>query len=200
VNTPQSKHKPQLILASGSPYRKQLLQRLTDDFSVRAPNIDETPRDGESIAALVERLSREKARAVGKELDNALVIASDQSAALEGYILHKPGNFDNALQQLMLCCGKTVVFHTGLCLLDTRNQSEIFEDVLTKVVFRNFTQEEASSYLEVDQPWDCCGGIRSDSKGILLCERIDNDDPSTLIGLPLIALAKMLQRSGYKLL
>lgn len=189
---------PQLILASSSRYRKQLLTRLTDHFTVCSPDIDETPHDGEAVANLVERLSREKARVVAQGLNDALVIASDQSAEFDGIIIHKPGNFDNALQQLMMFSGKTLVFHTGLCVLDTRDASEVYQDVLTEVAFRSFTQTQASRYLHQDQPWDCCGSIRSESKGVLLCESIQNDDPSTLMGLPLIVLSKMLERAGIE--
>ncbi len=177
-----------------------LLSRLTDDFLTRSPDIDETPQADEKAAQLVDRLSRQKARAAMSAFPDALIIGSDQVAALGDRIFGKPGGFERACEQLMMCAGREVIFHAGLCVLDARDGAEQFVNVPTRVVFRSFSAGEAKAYLHRDAPWECAGSFRSESLGIALCSCIESADPSALIGLPLIELRRMLANAGRELL
>jgi septum formation protein len=193
-----------LVLASTSRYRKALLDRLGLPFETMAPEVDETPLPGESPEALVSRLSRAKARAVAARLENALVIGSDQLAAVDGEVLGKPGTEENARAQLARLSGKEVTFLTGLCLARTASGNtspgEDFQLVETPVRFRQLSQAQIADYVAREQPLDCAGAFKSEGLGIALFERIGGEDPNALIGLPLIALCSMLERAGLPVL
>jgi septum formation protein len=185
-----------IVLASTSRYRADLLRRLLADFEQAAPDTDETPQAGEAPAARALRLAVAKATAVADGLDDALVIGSDQVAALDGAILRKPGSVEAAREQLGASSGRVVNFHTALCLLDTRHgRSQTHVDD-TRVRFRELESAEIERYVTRELPLDCAGSFKCEGLGISLFEEIDNRDPSALIGLPLIALARMLRQAG----
>ena len=188
-----------IILASESRSRRALLVRLNLDFEVQISGVDETPRKGETIASLVERLALEKARAVGATQSDALIIGSDQAACINNKILGKPADLKAAQRQLALCSGNTTIFHTSVCLLDTMNNRHWVKDVITTVYFRNLSEQEIKRYVETEEPLDCAGSFRSESLGISLFERIESDDPTALLGLPLITLCMMLRQADWKL-
>lgn len=191
---------PTLVLASSSPYRRELLERLRIPFVIDRPATDETPQPGESAPALALRLALSKVHAVAERHPKALIIGSDQVLFHQGRLLGKPGNFEHALNQLKSMQGQTVHFHTALCLFDTRDQSHQLLDVPTLVRFRNLPEDELVNYLHAEQPYDCAGSAKSEGLGITLIESIEGDDPNALIGLPLIALTTMLRKVGYPLL
>lgn len=187
---------PPLILASSSPFRRELLARLGLPFEVIAPNVDETPHAGETPAKLVERLSIAKARAVGVERPETLVIGSDQVAVYGDMVASKPGSHDEAVKQLRAASGKRITLYTGLALLNVgsgRLQSEV---IPFHVHFRKLTDAQIDSYLRKEQPYNCAGSVKSEGLGIALIERFEGDDPNALIGLPLIRLIRMLEREG----
>jgi len=189
-----------LILASSSPFRRELLERLKIPFQVTAPDVDETPRPGETPVALVERLAIGKAQKIAAENPGALVIGSDQVAVYDGVIVGKPHNHDKAVAQLRAASGKTVTLYTGLALVnaDTRRvQSEV---IPYRVTFRELTDAQIESYLRKEQPYSCAGSVRSEGLGISLLEKFEGDDPNTLIGLPLIRLVRMLENEGVKVI
>jgi septum formation protein len=188
-----------IILASTSPYRRQLLERLKLPFSVASPQIDETRLPGEMPRELVLRLSESKARAVITSHKGALIIGSDQVAVLNGEILGKPGNRGNAIVQLQKCSGSSVIFHTGLCLLDADSEEMQLEDVLFEVKFRVLLPQQIERYVDHERPFDCAGSFKAESLGISLFEYMRGDDPTALIGLPLIRLTTMLQNAGIQL-
>jgi len=190
---------PALYLASTSPYRRQLLGKLQLAFETAAPECDETPRPGESAGALVERLARTKAGSIAARLDTGLVVGSDQVADLDGRILEKPGAHERAREQLRACSGRTVVFRTGLALVDAASGSVHVEHVDYAVVFRPLADEEIERYLAIEAPYDCAGSIRSEGYAVCLFERMVGDDPNALIGLPLIRLAALLREHGVPL-
>jgi MAF protein len=186
----------QLVLASTSPFRKSILQKLGVPFDCHAPEVDETPLAGESPSRLVERLSIAKAQAVAAHLKQGLVIGSDQVAVIDNEILGKPGNHENAVAQLLRASGRTVTFLTGLALVNAASGSIQAEVVPFKVVFRKLSLEQIDNYLNAEQPYNCAGSFKSEGLGIALFERLDGDDPNTLIGLPLIRLIHMLEKEG----
>jgi len=189
-----------LVLASSSPFRKSLLEKLQIDFTSDSPDIDESPVAGEPIKAMVTRLCEAKARALAEKYPDALIIGSDQSASLKGNILGKPGNFEVALKQLQAASGQTITFHTGLCLLNTRTQqAETICEPYT-VKFRKLTQHEIEQYLTREQPYNCAGSFKSEALGISLFENMQGNDPNALIGLPLIQLCRMLGENGLPVL
>jgi septum formation protein len=188
-----------LILASTSPYRRQLLERLKLPFVVASPKIDESALPGEKPNELVLRLSEYKARAVVANHDNALIIGSDQAALLNGEVLGKPGNRRNAVSQLEKCSGNSVIFHTGLCLFDAGRGEMQLDDILFEVKFRTLTRSQIERYIDTEQPFDCAGSFKAESLGITLFEYMRGDDPTALIGLPLIRLTTMLQNAGIQL-
>lgn len=188
-----------LVLASTSPHRRALLQRLGLPFTAVAPGVDETRSFREPIAELVKRLSRAKAEAVAKAHPGALIIGSDQAAEREGEILGKPGGHPEAVAQLRAASGKYLKFHTGLCLLDTRDGSRREHTDVTRVIFRTLKDEEIERYLQAEKPYDCAGSFKSEALGITLFEGIESSDPSALIGLPLIMLARFLRQAGVPL-
>ena len=186
---------PPLILASTSVYRRELLQRLRIPFEVISPNVDETPLTGERTLDLALRLANAKAAAVAKEHPHAWVIGSDQVADLCGAAIGKPGNFERALAQLQLMRGQTVTFYTALCLMKSDIQTTL--NVPTEVTFRKLPDDVLESYLLAEEPYDCAGSAKSEGLGISLLESIKSDDPTALIGLPLIALTGLLRDAGF---
>ncbi len=186
----------QLVLASTSPYRKELLQRLDLEFTTAAPNVDETHRPAETAEHLVRRLAEEKARAVAQKFPDALIIGSDQVAVIGIEILTKPGTHENAVSQLQRCSGQSVTFFTGLCLLNARTGQTQIEVVPFRVHFRALNAAQIENYLRREQPYNCAGSFKSEGLGIALFERLEGDDPATLIGLPLIRLTRMLENAG----
>jgi septum formation protein len=198
----QQAHSPRLILASGSTYRKALLSRLQLPFEIDSPDIDEAALPGEAPEHTALRLAEAKAEAVAARNPDALVIGSDQVATLDGEHIGKPGDHVRALAQLKKMRGRDVVFHTALCLLDTRNGSSPRtqkQNVQTLVRFRNLPDTELDAYLRIEQPYDCAGSAKNEALGIALLEQIRSDDPSALTGLPLIALTTMLRQAGVAL-
>ncbi len=196
MNSPHARQA--LVLASTSPFRRELLTRLGIGFATAAPDVDETPRRGETPDALVRRLSEAKARAVG-ETCRGLIIGSDQVATTGSDILGKPGTHERAVAQLQHLSGKTVTFHTGLCLLNSENGELQLDVVPFRVVFRQLDDERIERYLQHDRPYNCAGSFKSEGLGITLFERMQGDDPTALIGLPLIRLTTMLARAGMVL-
>ena len=187
---------PRLILASSSSYRRELLGRLHLPFEAIAPHIDETPLPGEAPEATALRLAQAKAEAIAVRHPGALVIGSDQVATLDGAQIGKPGDHARALAQLQTMRGREVVFHTALCLWDSRDGSAQVENVQVFVRFRDLPDAELDAYLRIEQPYDCAGSAKNEGLGIALLERIDSSDPTALTGLPLIALTGMLRRAG----
>ena len=185
-----------LILASSSPYRRELLARLGIPFDTVAPNVDEKPRVGETAPTLAERLAVAKARTVAAIHRDALVIGSDQVALYEGAIVGKPHTHENAVAQLRIASGKTVVLHTALALLNAATDRLHIEVVPYRVTFRQLSDAQIENYLRREQPYGCTGSVKSEGLGIALLERFEGDDPNTLIGLPLIRLVRMLEREG----
>jgi septum formation protein len=185
-----------LILASTSPYRRALLERLGIPFEVKAPGVDESALPAESPASLALRLAEAKARAVGAYSPASLVIGCDQVAALDGACLGKPGGHAEAVAQLTAMRGRDVVFHTALALLNTASGRIQLASVPTTVRFRACSDIEIERYLALEQPYDCAGSAKIEGLGIALVERVTNDDPSALIGLPLIQLVTMLGNEG----
>ena len=190
---------PRLILASSSIYRKELLARLQLPFEVAIPDIDETPAHGEKPEETALRLAQAKGAAIAQHHTNALIISSDQVATLDGEQIGKPGNHQNALAQLRKMRGRQVIFHTALCLWDTRQTGKAaiqLENVQTIVTFRNLPDAELDAYLHIEQPYDCAGSAKNEGLGIAILERIDSNDPTALTGLPMIALTSMLRYAG----
>jgi septum formation protein len=194
----QNKVMRKLVLASGSRYRKALLQRLGLPFEVVSPEADESPLQGEAPAVTAERLSQAKARAAGAA--DALVIGSDQVAECDGQRIGKPGGHEAAVRQLQLLSGKVVDFHTGVCLLDASTDRAQSRVVRCRVVFRRLNDAQIETYLRREQPYDCAGSAKAEGLGIAIIARIETDDPTSLIGLPLIALCEMLERAGVSVL
>ncbi len=188
-----------LILASTSPYRRDLLERLRAPFEAVSPDCDETALPGESAVDLVTRLAREKAASVARRERDAIVIGSDQVAALGDRILTKPGDRPTAFDQLRASSGASVVFHTGLALIDSASGREACVCVDYTVDFRELADDEIERYLSAEEPWDCAGSIRSEGYGIVLFRRMHGDDPTALIGLPLIRLRALLSEFGCHL-
>jgi septum formation protein len=190
---------PRLILASSSSYRQELLSRLRLPFDAISPDIDETPLPGELPPATALRLAVAKAEAIASSAHDALVIGSDQVATLDGEHIGKPGNHANALAQLQKMRGREVVFHTALCLLDSRPDAPLRlqrDNVQTVVRFRDLPDAELDAYLRIEQPYDCAGSAKNEALGIAIIESIRSDDPTALTGLPLIALTTMLRDAG----
>ena len=185
-----------LVLASGSPYRRELLSRLEVPFTTWSPDIDEHALAGESPRDTARRLAAAKARAAQARFPSALIVGSDQVAELDGHPIGKPGNLANAREQLRMMRGRNVRFHTAVCLLAAERLQE--ETVTTEVAFREFTDAEAERYLEREPAFDCAGSAKSEALGIALLERLRGDDPTALVGLPLIALSRMLRGEGIE--
>jgi MAF protein len=189
-----------LILASSSQYRRRMLETLGLPFDVRRPDIDESPSLDESPRALVARLAQAKARAVGDGSTAELIIGSDQTAALDGRFLTKPGGAQRAVEQLHQLSGRTVTFFTGLCLYNTRTDRVQSSVETYTVTLRTLTDAQIETYVQRDQPFDSAGAFRSEGLGIALFERLEGDDPNTLVGLPLIRLVEFLGNEGIDVL
>ena len=187
---------PRLILGSTSRYRRELLTRLRLPFEVEAPGVDETPRPGEAPAALAQRLALEKARAVAARHPQDVVIGSDQVADLAGEPLGKPGDHARAVAQLQRMSGQRVVFQTALAVVRQDTGFEAVDLAAVSVTFRTLSDTEIETYLRLDEPYDCAGSARSESLGVALLSAIDSDDPTALVGLPLIRTCALLRAAG----
>ncbi|MEY4491491.1 MAG: hypothetical protein RLY41_1297 [Pseudomonadota bacterium] len=195
-----SKLQRTLILGSTSRYRRELLARLRVPFDVVSPDVDETPLTGEAPQALAARLALAKAKAVAALHPQAVVIGSDQVADLNGEPLGKPGTHERAVQQLQRMRGQTVVFQTAVSVVCQESHFEQTELAQIKVHFRNLSDTEIEAYLRAEEPYDCAGSAKSEGLGIALLDAIDNDDPTALIGLPMIRTARLLREAGIDLL
>ena len=189
-----------LLLASGSPYRKQLLERLELEFSCQAPDIDETPQPGETAKALALRLSEAKAQTLTEDYPNHLIIASDQAAQLGQAILGKPGTHQRAIEQLMACSNQAVTFYTGLCLLNTKTGKQQLACIPFTVHFRQLNRQQIENYIKKEEPLDCAGSFKCEGLGITLFTKMSGDDPNSLTGLPLIRLTDMLLNEGISII
>lgn len=189
-----------LVLGSTSRYRRELLARLQLPFQVAAPAVDETPRPGELPRDLACRLALAKARAVAREFPDAVVIGADQVADLDGEPLGKPGTHDRAVAQLRRMRGRTVVFQTAVAVVCAATGFVMEELAPVRVRFRDLTDAEIEAYLQAEQPYDCAGSAKSEGLGIALLAAIDSDDPTALVGLPLIRTCHMLRAAGVKVL
>jgi septum formation protein len=194
-----SQSPPALILGSTSRYRRELLERLRVPFDVVSPNVDETPLAGEAPQALATRLALAKAKAVANLHPHAVVIGSDQVADLNGEPLGKPGTHERAVLQLQRMRGHTVVFQTAVSVVCLDRQFEQTEIAQIKVRFRNLSDADIEAYLRAEEPYDCAGSAKSEGLGIALLDAIDNDDPTALIGLPMIRTARLLRAAGIDL-
>jgi septum formation protein len=191
---------PNLVLGSTSPFRKALLEKLQLEFITDSPEIDETRKPNETPEQLVARLASEKARAVAERHPNSLIIGSDQVAVNGDAILGKPGNHEAAMEQLRAASGKAVRFLTGLCLYnsDSGNEQVVVEPF--SVHFRELNDEQIDNYLRAEQPYNCAGSFKSEAMGIALFDKLEGDDPNSLIGLPLIRLIRMLEKEGVRVI
>jgi septum formation protein len=189
-----------LVLGSTSTYRRTLLERLRIPFTVVAPDVDETPLAGETPEQTAVRLALAKAHAVSQSSRDSVVIGSDQVADLHGEAIGKPGNFERARKQLQRMSGQTVVFHTAVAVVCSAQQFVAQALVPVQVKFRALSDAEISHYLLAETPYDCAGSAKSEGLGIALLDRIDNSDPSALVGLPLIETARMLRAAGIPIL
>jgi len=188
-----------LILASGSPFRAELLARLQLPFETFAPDIDETPLTGETPESMVLRLTEGKAEAARKQFPHHLIIASDQCATCDGRIIGKPGNHACAVQQLSQFSNKTIMFLTGLCLLNTATGHKQLDYVPFAVQFRELTAQQIETYLNIEKPYQCAGSFKSEGLGISLFAKMSGEDPNALVGLPLIRLTSFLANEGISL-
>lgn len=196
---PNMSNPHRLILASTSPYRRDLLKKLGLSFECAAPGIDESRHRNESAHALASRLAQEKAAAIAEQRDEGLIIGSDQVAALEGILIGKPGSREAAIDQLLRASGRTVDFHTAICVTQAETGTTRTLVDLCRVTFRSLTQDQIKRYLDADQPYDCAGSFKSEGLGISLMERIEGNDPNALVGLPLINLIRLLDSFGVQI-
>lgn len=197
---PALNKRPDLILASGSPYRRELLRRVNYPFEWVSPDINESPRSGEAPGDLVLRLARAKAAKVAQANPAAVVIGSDQLATLGNQILGKPGDHDTAIRQLSACSGKSVVFLTAVCVRHDNAQFEETHIDTTRVNFRTLSGAEIEAYVNADEPLDCAGSFRSEGLGSALFKSIENVDPAAIIGLPMIWVSNSLRHAGVPIL
>lgn len=191
---------PRLILGSSSPFRKMLLERLMLPFETASPNIDETPLNGESPIALVERLAVEKAQEVAKKNPNSLIIGSDQVALHGKDIVGKPHTHERAVEQLRAASGKKIELFTGLALINSTTGSIQSEVIPYTVHFKTLSESTIERYLRKEEPYNCAGSVRSEGLGVVLFDKFEGDDPNALIGLPLIRLVTMLEKEGFDVL
>jgi len=192
--------KQSLILASSSPYRKELLARLRLPFEAISPEVNETPLSDESPQETALRLAQVKARKVAETHPQALVIGCDQVATLDGVQLGKPGNHENAIRQLQMMRGRTVIFHSALCLYNAHTKNMQADVVPYEVAFRKLTDGQIERYLRAEEPYNCAGSAKSEGLGISLISTMSGDDPNALIGLPLIKLITMLQNENVSVI
>jgi septum formation protein len=196
MTSPTSPTRPNLILASTSPYRRELLARLRLPFDVTSPEVDETALPGEAPAALASRLALAKAQAVAARHPQAVVIGSDQVCELDGQAIGKPGNFERARAQLLRLSGRRATFHTAVAVVCVSTGFKHHDMATVQVQFRPLDGAEIEHYLRLDEPYDCAGSARCETLGITLLHSIESDDPTALIGLPLIRTAQMLRSAG----
>ena len=196
----QPSHRRKVVLASASPYRKALLERLPVPFTAASPDIDESPQPGETPSQLVQRLAQAKAQALVRQFPDALIIGCDQVAVLDGEIVGKPLSRARAHQQLTRASGRRMDFLTGLCVLDSKTKTHAVVCVPYAVYFRSLTEEQIQTYLRIEQPLDCAGSFKSEGLGVALFEKMQGDDPTSLIGLPLIELTRLLRNQGLDVL
>lgn len=194
---PEPSRRQQIVLASSSPYRAELLARLGLAFEKLSPDIDETPGSGESGAALARRLASTKAAAVAARYPGAIVIGSDQVAECRGRLMGKPGEREAAIEQLLYCSDAEILFHTAVAI--RRDGDEHSDLVATSVLMRKLERAQIERYIDIDRPLDCAGAMKSEALGICLVEHIRSDDPTALVGLPLIAVVRLLTRFGLEL-
>ncbi|MDX1804548.1 MAG: nucleoside triphosphate pyrophosphatase [Alcanivorax sp.] len=190
---------PALLLASSSPFRRELLGKLNLPFRHQSPDIDESRRDGESPTALVMRLARQKAQALADQHPDTLIIGSDQVAVLGDQVLGKPGNRDNAMAQLAAASGQRVRFLTGLCLLNTASGRSQVGCEPFDVQFRTLRPQQIERYVDSEQPFNCAGSFKSEGLGIVLFKALEGRDPNALVGLPIILLTDFLAAEGLSL-
>jgi len=194
--TSEVMREPGIVLASGSPFRKVVLEKLKLEFTTAVPDIDENPLPNEAAKPLAARLSLAKAQALATQYPDHLIIGSDQIAMHGAKQLIKPGNRKNAIEQLRRVSGTFVYFYTGICVLNPRNNEYLSEVDTCIVHFRRLNEHQIEHYVDQDHPFQCAGGFKAESLGIALLERIEGDDPNALIGLPLIRLIRMLEAFG----
>lgn len=195
----QNPSAPKILLASASRYRQGLLNRFLDDYETVTPGIDESPQPGEDPETLAARLARKKAETVSSSIRDSLIIGADQLAVLEGSVLGKPGDHQKAAEQLLAAAGKAVTFLTAVCVLDPVTLGRHEHIDRTTVRFRQFDRRLADAYLRHDEPYDCAGSFKIEGAGFVLFESVTTDDPTALIGLPMIWLAGTLKKLGYLL-
>jgi septum formation protein len=196
---PHQSHQTKIVLASSSSYRKLLLEQLGIPFETFAPDVDETPRQGEQPAELVNRLAREKGLIVADQFPDALVIGSDQLAVCNGTVVGKPGTPENAILQLSRFSGRTVDFQTAVAVMCSGSGYLFERTVITQVQFRVLEEEEIHRYVQADKPLDCAGSFKSEALGISLLDSMTSPDPTAIVGLPLIAVSKGLRNAGFNL-
>lgn len=195
----QNPSAPTILLASSSPYRRDLLNRFLDSYEVVDPEVDESNTDNLPPDQLAPQLARRKAEAVAVNARRALVIGADQVAVLDGKVLGKPGNHSRAIEQLLALSGQSVTFLTAVCILDPVGRARYEHTDTTIVRFRKFDRRLAEAYLRHDEPYDCAGSFKLEGAGFVLFERVKTDDPTALIGLPMIWVADRLLQLGYLL-
>lgn len=187
--------KPRIILASSSKYRRELMDRLAVEYSCESPDVDESSLPGESAVDAALRLSKEKADAVWKRHPGSIVIGSDQVAVLDGRRIGKPGTREKSIQQLSEMSGKVVSFHTALTVIDAQGRAETVDSVTT-VRMRSLSHEAIEAYVDIEEPFDCAGSAKIEKLGIALMDSVESDDPTSLIGLPLMKLTTLLAKAG----
>ncbi|MDE0754816.1 MAG: Maf family protein [Woeseiaceae bacterium] len=195
----QNPSSPKIVLASGSRYRQNLLDRFLSDYETVVPGVDETALVDEQPTELASRLAKIKAEAAASSMHDALIIGADQLAVLDDNVLGKPGDHHKAVEQLLAATGKTVTFLTAVCVLDPVTRRRFEHTDKTSVQFRQFDRRLADSYLRHDEPYDCAGSFKIEGAGFVLFESVTTDDPTALIGLPMIWLAGTLRELGYLL-
>ena len=192
----QNPNLPPVLLATSSRYRKELLERILDNFSMSSPDIDESRRPGEDPRDMVTRLAREKAEVFAGEHKGLIIIGADQVAVLGNEILGKPGDRQQAIRQLMNSSGKSVNFLTAVCVLDIMSHNRYEHTDTTTVKFRQFDRRLAEAYVQKDEPYDCAGSFKAEGAGVVLMQSIVSEDPTALLGLPLIWLSARLRELG----
>ena len=195
----QNPSAPSIVLASASPYRRNLLDRFLDSYETVSPDIDESNPEMLSPKKLARHLARQKAETVSRQARDSLIIGADQLAALDGQILGKPGDHQKAVEQLMAASGHTVTFRTAVCILDPVGRTRHEHVDKTTVRFRRFDRRLAESYLRHDEPYDCAGSFKIEGAGFVLFDSVTTDDPTALIGLPMIWVSDVLLELGYLL-
>jgi septum formation protein len=194
----QQSHKRNLILASSSPYRKSLLERLGIPFQVFSPDVDETPQSAETATRLVSRLAQSKAASLAAQFPDSVIIGSDQVAVCDEEITGKPLNTEDAVRQLQRFSGRIVRFLTAICVICEKTAYEYQRIVITEACFRILSDDEIRRYIDLDRPLDCAGSFKSEEAGISLLSAMKSDDPTAIVGLPLIALSEALRAAGFK--